>query len=65
MKKCRIFPFILLMSLVLSLSAPAALALEQPQLNGQAAVLVDLDAGRVLYGYNMDAERAPPVSPRS
>ena len=59
MKKCRIFPFILLMSLVLSLSAPAALALEQPQLNGQAAVLVDLDAGRVLYGYNMDAERAP------
>lgn len=59
MKKCRIFPLILLLSLVMSMFAPAALALEVPQLNGQAAVLVDLDAGRVLYGYNMDAERAP------
>ena len=59
MKKRRIFPLILLLSLVMSMSAPAALALEVPQLNGQAAVLVDLDAGRVLYGYNMDAERAP------
>ena len=59
MKKRRIFPLILLLSLVMSMFAPAALALEVPQLNGQAAVLVDLDAGRVLYGYNMDAERAP------
>ena len=59
MKKRRFFPLILLLSLVMSMAAPAALALEVPQLNGQAAVLVDLDAGRVLYGYNMDAERAP------
>ena len=59
MKKRRFFPLILLLSLVMSMSAPAALALEVPQLNGQAAVLVDLDSGRVLYGYNMDAERAP------
>ncbi len=59
MKKRTIFPLILLLSLVMSMFAPAALALEVPQLNGQAAVLVDLDAGRVLYGYNMDAERAP------
>ena len=59
MKKRRIFPLILLLSLVMSMFAPAALALEVPQLNGQAAVLVDLDSGRVLYGYNMDAERAP------
>ena len=43
MKKRRIFPLILLLSLVMSMSAPAALALEVPQLNGQAAVLVDLD----------------------
>ena len=59
MKKRRIIPFILLLFLLSGLCAPAALALEVPQLNGQAAVLVDLDAGRVLYGYNMDAERAP------
>ena len=59
MKKRRIIPLILLMSVLFGLCAPAALALEVPQLNGQAAVLVDLDAGRVLYGYNMDAERAP------
>ena len=42
MKKRRIFPLILLLSLVMSMFAPAALALEVPQLNGQAAVLVDL-----------------------
>ena len=59
MKKRRIIPLILLMSVLFGLCAPAALALAVPQLNGQAAVLVDLDAGRVLYGYNMDAERAP------
>ena len=59
MKKRRIIPLILLISVMFGLCAPAALALEVPQLNGQAAVLVDLDAGRVLYGYNMDAERAP------
>ena len=59
MKKFRIFPLVLLLSLLMGLGAPAAYALETPKLNGQAAVLVDLDAGRVLYGYNMDAERAP------
>ncbi|MBR7074589.1 MAG: D-alanyl-D-alanine carboxypeptidase [Oscillospiraceae bacterium] len=59
MKKRRFFLFILTLCILFGLGAPAALALEVPQLNGQAAVLVDLDAGRVLYGYNMDAERAP------
>ena len=59
MKKLRIIPLILLLSLIAGLLAPCALALEVPKLNGQAAVLVDLDSGRVLYGYNMDEERAP------
>ena len=59
MKKFKIFPLLLLLSLLPGLSAPAAHALEAPKLNGQAAVLIDLDAGRVLYGYNMDDERAP------
>ena len=59
MKKFRIFPFLLLLCLLGSMLAPSACALEAPKLNGQAAVLIDLDAGRVLYGYNMDDERAP------
>ncbi len=59
MKKLRIIPLVLLLSLIAGLLAPCALALEVPKLNGQAAVLVDLDSGRVLYGYNMDEERAP------
>ena len=59
MKKNRFFPCILLSCLLMSLAAPCAMALETPSLNAQSAVLVDLDAGRVLYGYNMDAERAP------
>ena len=59
MKKFRIFPCLLLTSLLMGLMAPCALALETPSLNGEAAVLVDLDAGRVLYGYNMDQERPP------
>ena len=59
MKKFKIFPFLLLLCLLDGMCAPAACALEAPKLNGQAAVLIDLDAGRVLYGYNMDDERAP------
>ena len=59
MKKNRFFPCVLLSCLLMGLAAPCAMALETPSLNAQAAVLVDLDAGRVLYGYNMDAERAP------
>ena len=59
MKKIRIFPLVLLFSLVLSLAAPCAWALEAPELNGKAAVLVDLDSGKILYGYHESDERAP------
>ena len=59
MKKIRIFPLVLLFALLLGVMSPCAYALEAPQLNGKAAVLVDLDSGRVLYGQNMDEERAP------
>ncbi len=58
MKKIRIFPFFLILCLVFGAAAPTALALEAPSLNGKAAVLVDLDSGRVLYGSNEDEERA-------
>ena len=59
MKKIRIFPLVLLFCLVLSVAAPGAWALEAPELNGKAAVLVDLNSGKVLYGYHENDERAP------
>ena len=59
MKKIRLIPFLLIFVLLLSIAAPCAFAIEPPELNGKAAVLVDLDSGRVLYGLNQDAERAP------
>ena len=56
----RRLPYILLLlCLLLSVLSPCAFALEAPQLNGKAAVLIDLDSGRVLFGLNMDEERAP------
>ena len=58
MKKFRIFSLFLILCLLMSVFAPAALALDDPTLNGKAAVLVDLDSGRVLYGYNENEERA-------
>jgi D-alanyl-D-alanine carboxypeptidase (penicillin-binding protein 5/6) len=59
MKTRRFFSLVLLLCMMTGILAPSAAALETPTLNGQAALLIDLDAGRVLYGYNMDAERAP------
>ena len=58
MKKIRIFPLVLILCLVMSAAAPTAWALDAPSLNGKAAVLVDLDSGRVLYGHNENDERA-------
>ena len=58
MKKFRILSLFLILCLLMSVFAPAALALDDPTLNGKAAVLVDLDSGRVLYGYNENEERA-------
>ena len=59
MKKIKIFPLILLICLVLSNAAPAACALDEPAIQAKAAVLVDLDSGRVLYSMNMDEQRSP------
>ena len=59
MKKIKIFPLLLLLALVLAFSAPAALALEAPTLDGQAALVVDLDSGNILYELNKDQQRAP------
>lgn len=59
MKKIKIFPLIIIICLVLSCGAPMALALDEPQLQAKAAVIIDLDSGRVLYSKNMDEQRAP------
>ena len=59
MKKIKIFPLLLLLALALSFTAPAAVALEAPALDGQAALVVDLDSGNILYELNKDQQRAP------
>ena len=59
MKKFRIFPLVLLLCLGFSFAAPGAWALEPPELNGKAAVLADLNSGKVLYAVNENEERAP------
>ena len=53
MKKFKIFPLILIICLVMAMAAPSAFALEDPDINAKAAVLVDLDSGKLLYGHNL------------
>lgn len=59
MKKLRIFPLILILCLVFASAAPAALALEGPELTAQAVILVDLDSGTILYQVNSMMPRSP------
>ena len=59
MKKFRLFPLVLLLCLLFSASAPAALALDDPDIPARAAVLVDLNSGAILYEQNKDEQRAP------
>ena len=59
MKKFKIFPLVLIICLIMAMAAPSAFALEEPDINAKAAVLVDLDSGKVLYGHNQDQQRAP------
>ena len=59
MKKIKLFSLTLLVCIIMSIASPAAYALDEPQIEAKAAVLVDLDSGRVLYSLNMDEQRAP------
>ncbi len=59
MKKIRLFPLLLIFCLLFALGAPAASALTEPALDAQAAVLLDLNSGRVLLEKNKDERRAP------
>ena len=59
MKKFSYFPLLLAFCLLFTFFAPSALALDEPELNAQAAILVDLDSGRVLYEKSSTEARAP------
>lgn len=59
MKKFKLFPLMLLICLIFAIASPAALALDDPQLNAQRALIADLDSGRILYSKNMDQEASP------
>ena len=50
---------ILCLALCLGIASPAASALSAPTLDGQAALVVDLDSGRFLYALNAEQQRAP------
>ena len=55
----KFLTFFLFFALLLSCAAPLALAEEAPALDGQAALVIDLDSGRILYDLNKDQQRAP------
>ena len=59
MKKIKIFPLLAVLVLLLSAAAPAAWADAVPALDGQAALVVDLDSGNILYELNKEQQRAP------
>lgn len=59
MKKIRLLTLFVIICLLFSAAAPAAFALDAPQLNGQAAIVVDLDSGKIIYELNKDEERSP------
>ena len=59
MKKIRLFPILLLVCLLFSMGAPAAFALAEPDIGAQAALVVDLNSGRVIYDKSMHEQRAP------
>ena len=59
MKKLRIFPLLLIVLLTFALIGPTAQALDAPELDAQAVILVDLDSGIILYEKNMMQQRSP------
>lgn len=59
MQKIKIFPLILIICAVFCCFAPAAYALDDPSVEAEAVLLVDLGTGDVLFEKNADAQRAP------
>ena len=61
MKPSRLITILLLFTLVFSTLAPCAFAVEDPDIQAKAALLVDFDTGRAVYAKN-EKERAYPAS---
>lgn len=61
MKKVRVAPIILIICMFLSVLTPGAFALDDPEIGAKAAVLADVDSGRIFYSKNAD-ERVYPAS---
>lgn len=59
MKKLRLFPLILIFTLLLVSSAPAAFALDDPVLDAKRVILVDLNTDRILFSREMNEQVAP------
>lgn len=59
MKKIRLIPLALVFCLIFALFAPSAAAVDAPNLNAKAAIVVDVNSGTIIYELNKDAERAP------
>lgn len=59
MKKFKLIPILLIICVCMSIGAPSAAALEDPNISAKAAVLIDLNSGSVLYDLNKDEQRAP------
>ena len=59
MKKFRIIPLLLCLTLLFGIAAPRACALDDPQPQAEAVLLVDLASGDILYAKNIDQQRSP------
>lgn len=59
MKFLKFFSLLLALLLCFGAASPLALAEAAPSLDAQAALVIDLDSGRVLYEQNKDQQRAP------
>lgn len=59
MKKFRILSILIIFCLLFSAAAPAALALEAPEVTAQSWIIVDLNTGKVIDEHNADEQRSP------
>lgn len=59
MKKFKILPLVLALLMALSLLPVSALAVSEPEIGANAAIIVDSDSGEVYYAKNADARVQP------
>ncbi|NLC72905.1 MAG: D-alanyl-D-alanine carboxypeptidase [Ruminococcaceae bacterium] len=59
MKKTKFLPALLILITLFAMLAPTASAIDEPQINSETALLMDMDSGRELYSKNADARVEP------